>query len=211
MRRWRASSRRKAPIRARPVRSAAAAPRSRSARREEASRSGSPRANNQVCSLQFAVRSLRSAVYSLRFTVYSSAVLSTAPLLETSFPDLKLHGRGKVRDIYQVGDAACCSSRPIASPRSTTCWARASPTRARCSRSCRPSGSSGWAISCRITSSPPTSTQYPAALQPYAATLRGRSMLVPPHRARCRSSASRAATCRAPAGRNTSRPAASAA
>ena len=29
-------------------------------------------------------------------------VLSTAPILETSFPDLKLHGRGKVRDIYDV-------------------------------------------------------------------------------------------------------------
>jgi len=26
------------------------------------------------------------------------------PVLETSFTDLKLHGRGKVRDIYQVGD-----------------------------------------------------------------------------------------------------------
>src|SRR5580765_6206703 len=26
------------------------------------------------------------------------------PVLETSFADLKLHGRGKVRDIYQVGD-----------------------------------------------------------------------------------------------------------
>jgi phosphoribosylaminoimidazole-succinocarboxamide synthase len=31
-------------------------------------------------------------------------VLTTAPLLETSFPDLPLHGRGKVRDIYRVGD-----------------------------------------------------------------------------------------------------------
>ncbi len=30
-------------------------------------------------------------------------MISTPPLLETSFPDLKLHGRGKVRDIYQVG------------------------------------------------------------------------------------------------------------
>jgi phosphoribosylaminoimidazole-succinocarboxamide synthase len=30
-------------------------------------------------------------------------VITNAPLLETSFPDLKLHGRGKVRDIYQVG------------------------------------------------------------------------------------------------------------
>jgi phosphoribosylaminoimidazole-succinocarboxamide synthase len=28
----------------------------------------------------------------------------TSPLLETSFPDLELHGRGKVRDIYRVGD-----------------------------------------------------------------------------------------------------------
>jgi phosphoribosylaminoimidazole-succinocarboxamide synthase len=27
----------------------------------------------------------------------------TAPLLETSIPDLKLHGRGKVRDIYAIG------------------------------------------------------------------------------------------------------------
>jgi phosphoribosylaminoimidazole-succinocarboxamide synthase len=32
-------------------------------------------------------------------------VISTAPILETSFPDLRLHGRGKVRDIYEVGDA----------------------------------------------------------------------------------------------------------
>lgn len=31
-------------------------------------------------------------------------MLTTAPLLETSFSDLQLHGRGKVRDIYQVGD-----------------------------------------------------------------------------------------------------------
>ena len=31
-------------------------------------------------------------------------MLTTAPLLETSFPDLPLHGRGKVRDIYRVGD-----------------------------------------------------------------------------------------------------------
>jgi len=28
----------------------------------------------------------------------------TSPVLETAFHDLKLHGRGKVRDIYQVGD-----------------------------------------------------------------------------------------------------------
>jgi phosphoribosylaminoimidazole-succinocarboxamide synthase len=32
-------------------------------------------------------------------------LITTAPLLETSFPDLTRHGRGKVRDIYRVGDA----------------------------------------------------------------------------------------------------------
>ena len=31
-------------------------------------------------------------------------MISSAPLLETSFPDLKLRGRGKVRDIYEIGD-----------------------------------------------------------------------------------------------------------
>jgi phosphoribosylaminoimidazole-succinocarboxamide synthase len=31
-------------------------------------------------------------------------VISTAPLLDTSLPDLTRHGRGKVRDIYEVGD-----------------------------------------------------------------------------------------------------------
>jgi len=30
--------------------------------------------------------------------------MTTIPLLETQFPDLQLHGRGKVRDIYRVGD-----------------------------------------------------------------------------------------------------------
>jgi phosphoribosylaminoimidazole-succinocarboxamide synthase len=30
--------------------------------------------------------------------------MTLAPVLETSFTNLKLHGRGKVRDIYQVGD-----------------------------------------------------------------------------------------------------------
>ena len=31
-------------------------------------------------------------------------MLTTAPLLETNLPEFTLHGRGKVRDIYQVGD-----------------------------------------------------------------------------------------------------------
>jgi phosphoribosylaminoimidazole-succinocarboxamide synthase len=31
-------------------------------------------------------------------------VITSQPLLETSFSDLTLHGRGKVRDIYRVGD-----------------------------------------------------------------------------------------------------------
>jgi phosphoribosylaminoimidazole-succinocarboxamide synthase len=32
-------------------------------------------------------------------------VITAAPLLETNFPELQLHGRGKVRDIYRVDDA----------------------------------------------------------------------------------------------------------
>jgi phosphoribosylaminoimidazole-succinocarboxamide synthase len=31
-------------------------------------------------------------------------MMTATPLLETAFPDLHLHGRGKVRDIYRVGD-----------------------------------------------------------------------------------------------------------
>src|SRR6185437_12865396 len=34
----------------------------------------------------------------------SAPVTTDAPILETSFPTLTLHGRGKVRDIYVVGD-----------------------------------------------------------------------------------------------------------
>jgi phosphoribosylaminoimidazole-succinocarboxamide synthase len=36
--------------------------------------------------------------------VSSLAVLSTAPLLETSLDGLTLHRRGKVRDVYEIGD-----------------------------------------------------------------------------------------------------------
>ena len=72
-----------------------------------------------VCSLQFAVCSqfangseLQSSfgdrsnlpTANCNCSELQTPVTSTAPLLETSFPDLKLHGRGKVRDIYQVGD-----------------------------------------------------------------------------------------------------------
>ena len=32
-------------------------------------------------------------------------VLSTAPLLETNLDDLTLNRRGKVRDVYEIGDA----------------------------------------------------------------------------------------------------------
>ena len=33
-------------------------------------------------------------------------MLSTAPVLETAFGDLKLHRRGKVRDVYEVALAS---------------------------------------------------------------------------------------------------------
>src|SRR5919201_697582 len=32
--------------------------------------------------------------------------MTLAPVLETTFPDLTLHGRGKVRDIYTVGSGS---------------------------------------------------------------------------------------------------------
>ena len=74
----------------------------------------------------------------------------------------------------------------------------------------RRSGSSGWATSCRTTSSRSTSTtSRPRRGRTPTCCAAGRCWRGGP--SRCRSSAWRAATCRDRAGRNTSRPAASAA
>jgi phosphoribosylaminoimidazole-succinocarboxamide synthase len=103
-------------------------------------------------------------------------VTSTAPLLETSFPDLTLHGRGKVRDIYQVGDALLL----IATDRISAfdyVLGTGIPDKGKVLTQL----SAFWFE--RMGDLVPHHViatdveQYPAELQPYAATLRGRSML----------------------------------
>ena len=99
--------------------------------------------------------SVRSAFFTLtppskRFPALSSS----PPVLQTSFDGLTRHSQGKVRDIYSF---ARRSDRP-ADRRDGShlrvrlrTRARASPTRAKCSRSCRRSGSAKRATSCRTT------------------------------------------------------------
>jgi phosphoribosylaminoimidazole-succinocarboxamide synthase len=97
-------------------------------------------------------------------------------LLETSFPDLKLHGRGKVRDIYEVGDDLLL----VATDRISAfdyVLGSGIPDKGKVLTQL----SAFWfermgdlvphhVIATDIAA-------YPATLQPYAATLRGRSML----------------------------------
>src|SRR3954467_10239224 len=89
-------------ISASPVLSAAAAPRSHCARPAPTFDCASLRASNLG-----PTRGSRFKVHGSRFSVrgYNSIpVITSAPLLETNFPELQLHGRGKVRDISRVGD-----------------------------------------------------------------------------------------------------------
>lgn len=103
-------------------------------------------------------------------------MISNAPLLETSFPDLKLHGRGKVRDIYQVGDDLLL----IATDRISAfdyVLGSGIPDKGKVLTQL----SAFWFE--RMGDLVPhhviaTDVEaFPAALQPHAATLRGRSML----------------------------------
>jgi phosphoribosylaminoimidazole-succinocarboxamide synthase len=103
-------------------------------------------------------------------------VISTAPLLETSFPDLKLHGRGKVRDIYQVGDQLLL----VATDRISAfdyVLGSGIPDKGKVLTQL----SAFWFE--RMGALVPhhmitiDTAQFPAALQPHAGTLRGRSML----------------------------------
>src|SRR3954468_23011302 len=89
-------------ISASPVLSAAAAPHSHCARPAPTFDCASLRASNLG-----PTRGSRFKVHGSRFSVrgYNSIpVITSAPLLETNFPELQLHGRGKVRDIYRVGE-----------------------------------------------------------------------------------------------------------
>jgi phosphoribosylaminoimidazole-succinocarboxamide synthase len=103
-------------------------------------------------------------------------VLSTAPLLETSFPDLKLHGRGKVRDIYLVEDALLL----VATDRISAfdyVLGSGIPDKGKVLTQL----SAFWfermgdLVPHHVIATDVAA--YPAALQPHAATLRGRSML----------------------------------
>ena len=103
-------------------------------------------------------------------------MISTAPLLETSFPDLTLHGRGKVRDIYQVGDDLLL----VATDRISAfdyVLGSGIPDKGKVLTQL----SAFWfermgdLVPHHVIATDVSA--YPAALQPYAATLRGRSML----------------------------------
>ena len=137
-------------------------------------------------------------------------MLSTAPLLETSFPDLKLHGRGKVRDIYQVGDDLLL----VATDRISAfdyVLGSGIPDKGKVLTQL----SAFWFE--RMGDLVPHHVIATDVEQvPGGARSRTRRRCAADRcscvaRDRCRSNASRAATCRDRAGRNTSRPAASAA
>ena len=103
-------------------------------------------------------------------------MISTAPLLETSFPDLNLHGRGKVRDIYQVGDQLLL----VATDRISAfdyVLGSGIPDKGKVLTQL----SAFWFE--RMGALVPhhmitiDTAEFPSALQPHAGTLRGRSML----------------------------------
>jgi phosphoribosylaminoimidazole-succinocarboxamide synthase len=103
-------------------------------------------------------------------------VISTPPLLDTAFPDLKLHGRGKVRDIYEVGDQLLL----VATDRISAfdyVLGSGIPDKGKVLTQL----SAFWFE--RMGDLVPhhmiaiDTGAFPAALQPYAATLRGRAML----------------------------------
>jgi phosphoribosylaminoimidazole-succinocarboxamide synthase len=103
-------------------------------------------------------------------------VITTAPVLDTNFPDLHLHGRGKVRDIYRVDDHLLL----VATDRISAfdyVLGSGIPDKGKVLTQL----SAFWFE--RMGDLVPHHviatdvTQFPAALQPYATILRGRSML----------------------------------
>jgi phosphoribosylaminoimidazole-succinocarboxamide synthase len=107
-------------------------------------------------------------------------VISTFPLLVTSFPDLKLHARGKVRDIYQVGADSDDVLLLVATDRISAfdyVLGSGIPDKGKVLTQL----SAFWFE--RMGDLVPHHViatdvdTYPAALQPYAEALRGRSML----------------------------------
>ena len=102
------------------------------------------------------------------------------PVLETSFPDLKLHGRGKVRDIYQVGPDSDNTLLLVATDRISAfdyVLGSAIPDKGKVLTQL----SAFWfermgdLVPHHVIATDVAA--YPASLQPYAAELKGRSML----------------------------------
>jgi phosphoribosylaminoimidazole-succinocarboxamide synthase len=103
-------------------------------------------------------------------------VLSTAPLIETSFPDLKLHGRGKVRDIYEVGeDLLLVATDRISAFDYVLGSGIPDKGKVLTQLSAFWFERMGDLVPHHVIAT--DVAQYPAALQPHAATLGGRSML----------------------------------
>jgi phosphoribosylaminoimidazole-succinocarboxamide synthase len=107
-------------------------------------------------------------------------VITSAPLLETHFPDLVLHGRGKVRDIYRVGQGADEALLLVATDRISAfdyVLGSGIPDKGKVLTQL----SAFWFE--RMGDLVPHHVletdvaRYPPALQPYAEQLRGRSML----------------------------------
>jgi hypothetical protein len=63
---------------------------------------------------------------------YFSAAMTNDPLLTLELPGVKKLKSGKVREVFDLGDSACCSSPPTASPPSIASCPTASRARARC-------------------------------------------------------------------------------
>jgi phosphoribosylaminoimidazole-succinocarboxamide synthase len=103
-------------------------------------------------------------------------VISTAPLLETNFPDLKLHGRGKVRDIYLVdGNLLIVATDRISAFDYVLGSGIPDKGKVLTQLSAFWFERMGDLVPHHVIAT--DVAKYPAALQPYAETLRGRSML----------------------------------
>jgi phosphoribosylaminoimidazole-succinocarboxamide synthase len=110
-------------------------------------------------------------------------VISSPPVLETSFPTLTLHRRGKVRDVYEADDEHLLI---VATDRISAfdyVLGSGIPDKGKVLTQLSAfwfgmlEGSAlGEGVSHHLVSTDPR--EYPAALRPYADTLRGRSMLV---------------------------------
>jgi phosphoribosylaminoimidazole-succinocarboxamide synthase len=105
-------------------------------------------------------------------------LISSPPVLETSFPTLALHRRGKVRDVYEADDEHLLI---VATDRISAfdyVLGSGIPDKGKVLTQL----SAFWfemlegVVSHHLVSTDPR--EYPAALRPYADTLRGRSMLV---------------------------------